>query len=79
VKEGSLIPIQKPTGSSRSTQAKVAEWEKRNETFASTNGEHDVIVNIDQSNLSLWFRKRTKDMVTLLKTATGVELGWDKG
>ena len=54
----------------------AAKWEVRHELFVTSEDEHDVIVNIDQTNLSQWFGLRTRDVVALLKIATGVDDGW---
>ena len=76
VKGGSRIPVEKGSTMTRLGMIKAAEWDERHQLSVQSKDEHDVIVNIDQTNLSQWFGPRTRDVVALLKIATGVDDGW---
>jgi hypothetical protein len=55
-------------------------WEERNQQFLSKeNGEQDLVVNIDQTNIHQWFREKTKELVPLLQEVTGVWENWNLG
>ena len=74
VEGGSQIPIEKPTDLE---EEESTEWDARHQLFVQSEDEHDIIVNIDQTNLSKWFGQRTRDLIELLKIATGEDVGWE--